>query len=83
MTKRPSLDHYDNRDYDNATLLTGDAWANDALYISMTEGRTHARDKALLKQFGVDGSVPLHQAMINAGLAANDNSPPVAMAIAA
>lgn len=51
------------------------------LYLEKDAPRTHGRDKALLVALGVDGSVPLAQARVNAGLdaavvwreAANDN----------
>lgn len=59
LWRRPALDRYDNMPPDASPLSQH----------LQNYPSTHDRDKALLVALGVDGDVPLAQAMVNAGLA--------------
>ena len=80
VSRKPSLSVHDNRKPPSASADPAYA-AQFNTYHDKDAGRTHARDKALLVALGVDGDVPLEQALKNAGLewdwdprAANDNA---------
>lgn len=75
VSKKPTLESYDNRAPMTEAQQASLGFARGAFTQDLVRDMpsTRSRDYALLVELGVNGEVPLAQAMVNAGLAANDN----------
>lgn len=68
VLRTPSLSRYDNMRVETVDTQTADPMGFNLEFVKDAP-RTWARDKALLVALGVNGEVPLMQALENAGLA--------------